>query len=334
MTSKACRTSQTESIVSFFLLIVLAIIATVIIAVQADFDLSQFGVAASAVTSSQAEQSSSKATPEKLYHLKGFVPVTDIQEYTEDNLYEKINGKAPMYVDAGFVKLTTQVLSVAGNDQLTMELYLYDMGTAKNAFSVYSIQKRADSQMVPNYMFGYKTANALYFVRNKYYVEMIGFSQSDELLDKMIQLGSVLLKDHPAVTITELNYFPKENLIPASYKLYLTSAFSCDELKDVFAANYDLNGQKVTAFFGKRKSPEEAQRIAATYYNFLQSMDAEEKQMRNGEFSARVFDVFGYTEIIFTTGSFLGGIHQAEDQKAAEQLAEVLFEKLSSISNK
>lgn len=334
MDSARSRKKQNESIISFCLLIILVVIAAVIIAVQADFDLSRFGVTASVIAPSQVGQSSSGASPEEPYHLEDFVPVTGAKEYTEDNLYEKINGKAPMYIDAGFVKLTTQVLAAAGNDRLTMELYLYDMGDVKNAFAVYSTQKRADSQIVPDFTFGYKTANSLYFVHNKYYVELIGFSQSDELLEKMVRLGSNLLKDCPAVTITELAYFPKENLIPASYKLYLTSAFSCDELKDVFAAGYNINGQKVTAFFSKRNGPDEARKTAEAYYDFLLSMDAEEKQMQDNTFDAKALDTFGYTEIIFTTGDFLSGVHQAEDLKTAERLAKKLFEKLSSVSNK
>ena len=41
-------------------------------------------------------------------------------------------------------------------------------------------------------------------------------------------------------------------------------------------------------------------------------------------------DSFTSTEIIFATGPFVGGIHEAENQKAAEELATRLFDKLSN----
>jgi hypothetical protein len=42
---------------------------------------------------------------------------------------------------------------------------------------------------------------------------------------------------------------------------------------------------------------------------------------------------YGTTEIVFTVGPFVAGIHEAENQQAAEKLAEVLINKLKSINN-
>ncbi len=142
MSSDKKREKPIQSIISLCLLIVLLVIGICITILQSNFDLSRFGVTASAIAQNQIEKSSPQAVS-SLYQIDGFVPVTDAQEYIEETLYEKINGKAPLYTDAGFVKLTTQILAAADGDQLQMELYIYDMGTPRNAFSVYSAQKRA-----------------------------------------------------------------------------------------------------------------------------------------------------------------------------------------------
>jgi hypothetical protein len=40
-------------------------------------------------------------------------------------------------------------------------------------------------------------------------------------------------------------------------------------------------------------------------------------------------DSYGTTEIVFTVGPFVAGIHEAEDQQAAEKIAEILFNRLN-----
>lgn len=49
-----------------------------------------------------------------------------IEEYSAENLYEKINGKAPLYLEAGFKKLTTQRFVSADDESIWMENYVYE----------------------------------------------------------------------------------------------------------------------------------------------------------------------------------------------------------------
>ncbi len=121
------RARTLESAVGVLILLILVATAVGIYFVQRDFNMARFGIA--------SEQESGGDFP----------PVGKAETYNTDNLYEKIDGKAPMYQEAGFVKLTTQRFAAKSNSELGLELYLYDMGNAKNAFSVYSRQKRADA---------------------------------------------------------------------------------------------------------------------------------------------------------------------------------------------
>ncbi|MHC4075407.1 MAG: DUF6599 family protein, partial [Planctomycetota bacterium] len=68
---------------------------------------------------------------------QGYEKLSDVEIYDSDNLYEKINGKATLYTESGFRKLFTQRFANSLDKSLAAELYLYDMGEAKNAFSVY-----------------------------------------------------------------------------------------------------------------------------------------------------------------------------------------------------
>ncbi len=187
---------------------------------------------------------------------------------------------------------------------------------------------------LPDLKFGYKAANSIYFAQNKYYVELIGFSQSQELIEKMTQLAAVMLKNEPETEIPELDYFPAENLITASQKLYLINAFGFEQFSDVFTADYNINGQQITAFLSKKPKVQDAAASAKAYYDFLISMGSETKSAKDNSLDIKILDTFGYVEIIFTISDFVGGVHQAQNQQIAEQLAKELINKLSVYSKK
>jgi len=64
--------------------------------------------------------------------------------FKPDTLSDKINGKAELYLSAGFVELRTQRFQQADDEVAWFELFLYDMGTPSNAFAVFSVQRRRD----------------------------------------------------------------------------------------------------------------------------------------------------------------------------------------------
>ncbi|TFG46523.1 MAG: hypothetical protein E4H40_07285, partial [Candidatus Brocadiia bacterium] len=84
----------------------------------------------------------------ELGHLTpaGFILASKTEFYRHDNLYEKIDGKADLYTESGFEILQTCRFAASQNTELDFEAFIYDMGTLRNAFSVYSLQKRSDAE--------------------------------------------------------------------------------------------------------------------------------------------------------------------------------------------
>ena len=188
MSSVRHRTKQFESAISIFILAVLVLIGVAILQNGLDTDITRFGIDTAAIQKSQIQAPKSDAVLELALMIPaGFETLSAAETYTAENLYEKINGKAPLYTESGFKKLFTQRFVNKENDSLVMELFLYDMGTIKNAFSVYSTQKRVDVETLPAFTFAYRTTNALYLVADKYYIEIVGFSESQELFEAMVE---------------------------------------------------------------------------------------------------------------------------------------------------
>ncbi len=332
------RNKRLESAISLLLLALLLLIGLGVFIRQFDVDMGRFGIDTTTADplSEQTEPNTQEPALDALMP-DGFKKLSETETYEAGNLYEKINGKAPLYTDSGFVKLFTQRLISKDDENLWMELFVFDMAAIKNAFSIYSLQKRPDARLLAFAGPGpcYQTSNGVYFVHGKYYIELIGSTESSDLDKAMIKVATKFATQTAIddVKIVELALFPEEDFIPGSFKLYLANAFGFDGFTDIFTCRYKLGDETVTTFISKRPDPQDARTTAESYYNFLIENDATDKPTANKtlkDIGAKVLDFYDTTEIIFAIGPFLGGIHEAENQKAAEELATRLFDKLSN----
>lgn len=331
------RAKRLESGISFCLLVALLLIALGVLIKQSHSDMSRFGINEHVGGPAAGRQTIGPAAADALSVAPaGYGAAWEVSTYTEESLYEKIDGKAPFYTDAGFEKLLTRRFSSKDNQQLSMELYVFDMGNIRNAFSVYSRQKRPHVEPLAGVRFGYRAANARYFVHGRYYCELVGSSEADELHKAMEELSKNVRKSLGVdgnSEMPELSLFPSEDLVPNSYKLFIGDAFGFDGLSGTFSAGYEIKGRNITAFISNRSSRQAARKLVERYSDFLIGTGGSAKQTDNEKLKAleaRVIDVYGFVEIIFAAGPYTAGIHEAENQELAEEFASTLAEKLGT----
>ncbi|MFC1780997.1 DUF6599 family protein [Planctomycetota bacterium] len=332
------RNRRFEALTSIFLLLVLFLIGLGILIRQSDVNLARFGIYSTNLSPQMPTTAAQQASILESVIPNDFASLSEIEKYNPDNLYEKINGKAPLYLDSGFVELTAQRFVSKNDENLWMEIEVFDMANLWNAFSIFSVQRRPDADILSlfNPSYGYKTTNALYFVHGKYYIELIGSSESDELsraltaIAQNIQANLVIDK---TAEIPQLSLFPQENLIQGTTKLYLKNAFGFEGLTDVFACRYQINDEAIMVFLSEYNDLQTASANSNSYYKFLIENGAKDKaassQTLKDNPQVNVLDFYGTTEIVFAAGQFIGGIHEADNQDSAEDLAGRLFEKLS-----
>jgi hypothetical protein len=341
------RVRKLESAIGIVFLFHLVLIVAALLVIQSRYDMARFGLSATASGQNHAQATGLPQTEKSASSLSSFATtdlsaVGNAEVYSTDNLYEKIDGKAPMYQEAGFQKLITQRFAAKSNAELGLELYQYDMGNAKNAFSVYSRQKRPDATDLNGLgplAFGYVAGNAICISLGKNYIEMIGSSESNELIGGMKDMAKNLAAKLPPDEkdkIVELGYFPTEGTVAGSWKLQIDNAFGFDGLIDTYSAQYKSGEKTVSIFFSKRKNEDEAKTIAKNYYDFLITNGAKAGSI-DGEIlkSAGVsaLDFYGSIEIVFPMGVFVGGVHEADNRQAAEKAAEVLIDRLKKIND-
>jgi hypothetical protein len=323
---KTAETPQYETIISIVVLLVLCGVALAVI-------LPQFNI-----LPQQTAQSGSGNLENILSSLKssGFAP-SKLETYNADTLYEKIDGKAPLYTDTGFEKLFTRVFKDNSQDSQTFEIYVYDMGNAKNALAVYSQQIREDAQALPDADFGYKTTNALFYSLGKYYIEIIGSAESSQLLGAMTSTADQIKKEVTAgnpVKSDEMQILEKAGSQAGSLKFYIDSAFGCSQLTNVFSSVIKVDDKPVTIFLSKRSDDKDAASLVSTYSKFLTGLDAKDKKIDLPVSTGAAFDFFGPIEVVFSSKEFVAGVHGAPDDQSASKAAKTLYDTLQETGKK
>lgn len=328
MTGHKDSHNRIETFVSLAVILLLAITATLIFLKQFRYDPSIFpsGMTLS-INSGQPLQNEKQ---ESALSLKNMTPMTPPETFNGENLSEKINGKAELYLSAGFKSLTSQRFKKPGNTGSWLEVFIYDMGNMENAFAVYSIQKRDGSMPLELTRFIYKTENAVFFVHGNYYIEITASEVSDSLMESMLTFSGDFIKNRniQEKTISEIALFPPENLDPNSIILFPSNVFGFDQLNSVFAADYKTEKGKIKAFLSRRKNQKEAKELAKSYSEFLVSLGGKSVSFESKPGNIEIIEIMDAYELIFSNGHFLAGIHSAEDLNGAKKIASALNKKL------
>ena len=256
-----------------------------------------------------------------------FTAAENVETYDSNNLYEKIDGKADLYLNNGFISLQCRRFVNKSKKDAWAEVYLYDMANGENAFTVYSLQKRSESTPLDWAQFGYSTPDSVYAAVGKYYVEIVLSSDEASLLDASQTAAKTISSKVPAgkTVMPVFGLFPTENLVADSFKFINADAFSCSDLKNIFTADYKINNNSITAYICKTAPAETYEK----YYRFLIDNGATELQLNIKIPAFKAVQLFGSNEIFFVTRDYFAGIRGSAPVEDMQKLTEKLIESLS-----
>ncbi|MCK8600848.1 DUF6599 family protein [Desulfoferrobacter suflitae] len=324
----AVQPEKTETLVGMAILALLVVIAAGILMRQSRYDPQWF-------TMSRSEHEIPQAAGE-LSHLQellpdGWVPLTPLETFSPENLSDKINGKAELYLAAGFQKLESQRFKRSDQDDSWLELFVFDMGSTRNAFAVFSTQRRTGSTPVDLTRHAYQTENALFFVHGRDYVEVIAAEEG--LADEMLAIGRNFVERKPVQSdeLSEQSLFPRKNLNAESIALLASDAFGFSRLNNIFTAKYNIAGQEMRAFLSVRPSGADAQQLAEAYHAFLLENGGSDVDSGTNLPEIKLIEIFDLYELIFVHGRVLAGVHEAESKDAALELGLTLYRELQEV---
>jgi hypothetical protein len=264
----------------------------------------------------------------------GQSPLSPPETFDAATLSDKIDGKAELYLSAGFVRLYSQRFKAETAGEVWMEVFVYEMQTPQNAFSVFSAQRRDDAQTLNIAPYAYQTPNALFFVHGPFYVEVVASDISDTIIQPMIAFAETFIANHPiqAQSIGEKELFPKKGLIETSISLISADAFGYERFDQIFTAVYKLQDSELMAYYSRRKTPRDAEELASSYRDFLIAFGGKTAGSDLAIKSAKMIHILDTYEIVFSHGPYLAGVREAADQASAQELAIQLFNRIKEVS--
>jgi hypothetical protein len=299
-----------QTIISYIILSAIIIVFVSILSKQEHFSTSISTIAQkTADATPSAGQKSLSWLNDKLLG-DDFKPANDVEKYNAENLYEKIDGKADLYLQNDFAWLVCRRYGSKSSEQNWVEVYVYDMGKTKNAFAVYSGQKRSGRLPLAWAQFGYKTNDSIYAASGKCYFEIILSAESNELL-KAVEAGAKQLAELASKEPSEpfaIGFFPKTNLADDSYRLIGKDAFGCEGMDNIFTATYKIDGNDITAFIADVNDDKTAQNLFEKYHKFLIENGGKEFAANTAMPEAKAVELFGTTDIIFLYKNYFAGV--------------------------
>ena len=270
------------------------------------------------------------ADPASISPPDGQIPMTPMETFDAATLSDKINGKAELYLSAGFKRLHSQRLKSENAGDVWMEVFVYDMQTPQNAFSVFSAQRREGAQALDLGQYGYQTANAIFFVHGPYYVEIVASDQSEAIRQPMRAFAETFIAAHSVQTqtIEEKALFPRAGLVEESISLVSADAFGYERFDQIFTATYQLEDTELMAYFSRRKSPGEALELAGGYADFLMAFGGSAAESDLAIPSVKVVHILDTYEVVFSHGPYLVGVREAAAQQPAQDLALQLYNRI------
>jgi hypothetical protein len=324
------KPSPRETLLSWGIILVLGVIAVGVYLKQSRYEPGIW-VPEETAWISENDSPSETAGPPDFESLlpPTLTPMGPLESFGPDTLSQKIDGKAELYLPAGFEHLWCRRFKSASGSEDWMEAFLYDMGNIRNAFAVFSAQRRSAATELRLTRFSYETQNALFFVHGRYYVELIASSASEGIMDAAEAFAVQFVNQFsPGDTrIEALDLFPERGLDTRNMGLIISDAFGFKGLQNVFTARYQLDSHELTAFLTEKADTEEAEALVADYRDFLVENGGKVESVAPFP-GAVMVGLFGTFEIFFPCGPYVVGVHQAEARNPAEDLVLRLREHL------
>lgn len=256
--------------------------------------------------------------------LSGVQPMSATEFYNANNLYEKIDGRAPAYLTFNFQQLRCRSFAVTGAADSFVDVLEFRFDTPINAFGMFALERDPKGRKLDFAPDGYAGEMGYFFRQGPCYVQVIASDQNPSTL----ALGEAIARDRAkALPVDDQGLdarrrLPATGLDPASVSFVQENAQGQAFLKNVFQGTYDYGGKKLV-FFLMLTSPAEAAAAHKAYADFSGRFGGQMTPLPDVN-GAKLFSAesFGAWKVVYQREGELGGVIDADDAAQARQFVE------------
>src|ERR1039458_6946480 len=255
--------------------------------------------------------------------MSGIKPMSDTEFYNSDNLFEKIDGRAPAYQNYNVQQLRCRSFSVLAAAGSFVDVYEYRFDSPVDAFGMFALERDPKGQPLDFAPDGYSSEMGYFFRQGTVYVQIIASDVKAETLALAKAVAQNRAKELPVDDhgLAGRRKLPADGMIADSVSFVPENAQGQAAFKDVFQAKYKFNGVEVP-FFIMVAAPEDASKAWKSFQDFCAKFGtAEVLPDVNG---GKIFraQVFGKWKVVYQRGGELGGAFDVADETKAQAFVE------------
>ena len=242
-----------------------------------------------------------------LPEVAGWTIDDEIEVFDKDNLYDRINGAAPLFIENNFREMTSTQYR-KGDEYITVQAYRH--ATPENAFGMYASERSSGLEFFPYGGEAQGDESNMYFFAGNVYVKMWS-SSGEEVGDalKTIAEGFARNIDPEAGYPPIAKAFPAEGKTPHT-EAYITSSYLGHEfLNSVFTAEYRLEGEPYQAFVIDAESEERAEKALGKWLAFTKQNEkpVQGRMLLNDRYNGDI--------PVLWSGPYIIGIYNENDKQ-------------------
>lgn len=251
-------------------------------------------------------------------------PLSETEVYSPETLYEKINGRAPAYLDFGFKELQCRTFAVEGKPEEFVDVFVFTMGSPLDAFGIYSMENAGEGEALDFVPDGVRGGLGCYFRRGDAYVQVNGSSEAPAVQRLVNRVARELALQLPANEqgLEARKGLSLEGIRPGTMTYISENAYGQETLRGVFEAEVEQEGATLRVFVMRAGSPEAAVETWEAVRGFYQRFGRVVKTEGEAVSGAAWFvgESFGQTAGVYLKGQLVGGSMDAGGVEAAESL--------------
>ncbi len=259
----------------------------------------------------------SSLTPE------GWTLYDQIQQFTAENLYEQIDGRAEFFLAYDMVRMSFASYEKDTDEVQFINVTVYDMGTPTHAFGVFSGERTKGAPSIELGRDAYRSGANYYLWKGQYYIRIVASDTTDEFqrigLDIAREVTGIL--QDSGQPVWGLQALPEEDRVPGSERYFLVDAMGLDFMRNTYIAEYTKYGIVASVFLSQRDSPESARAAIDSYVEYANRYGEGVERLTVDGVELVSCDMGGSYDMVFQNGQLVGGATGIKDRNIAIQAA-------------
>jgi len=258
---------------------------------------------------------------------EGWTLYDQVDLFTAENLYERINGRAELYLAYNVVNMTTVTYEDKTDSGRFFELSIFDMGDPTNAFGIFSVERFQGEPPLDLGRLSYRSDANVYVWKGKFYITVVTSDITEEFQQRSFDLADKVTEflidsGEPVWGLTTL---PQDHLVPDSVQYFKVDAMGLDFMKNVYTAEYRYGESTIKAFLSQQADSDAALDLVELYAKYSQEYGRGCTHTTQDGVEFTVCDMGGSFDVIFSKNRLVFGVLSVKDQEMAIEVATDLW---------